>query len=61
MNGGAKVIGVCIEKDQLAATFTASAFALIGPDACYAGIHTQPEICAPKLCVRKDVHICVQL
>ena len=33
--------------------FTASAFALIGPNACYTGVHAQAEFCAPKLYVRK--------
>ena len=31
-------MGVFIDKDGLAATFTASAFTLIGPDECYAGV-----------------------
>ena len=34
------VMRVYIDKDQLAATLTASAFTLIGPDAGYAGVHT---------------------
>ena len=37
------VLGVIIVRDWLAATLTASAFALIGPAVCYAGIHAQAE------------------
>ena len=44
---------VFVDKDLLAATLTASAFTLIGPDAGYAGVHAQAEICASKLCFRK--------
>ena len=34
---------VYIDKDQLAATLTASAFTLIGPTVGYTGAHTQAE------------------
>ena len=44
--------GVYITQDLLAATITVSAFALIGPATCYAGVHTQAEsVC--QNCVRK--------
>ena len=46
-------VRVFIDKNQLAATLTASAFALIGPDVGYAVVHTWAEICVPKLCFRK--------
>ena len=49
----ANKLRVFIYNDQLAATLTASAYTLIGPDVGYAGVHTQAEICAPKLCFRK--------
>ena len=44
---------VFIDKNKLAATLTASAFALIGPDAGYTVVCTQAEICAPKMYFRK--------
>ena len=50
---------VLIDKKWIAATFTASAFALIGPDAGYAGVCAQAEICAPKLSFRKMCLCCV--
>ena len=37
------VLGLFIIRDRLAATFTASAFALIGPAAGYVGTHAQTE------------------
>ena len=46
-------VRVIIGKDWVAATFTVSTFTLIGPDAGYAGVYTQAEICAAKLCFRK--------
>ena len=42
---------VFIDMNQLAATLNASPFTLIGPDACYAGVCVQAEICVPKLAV----------
>ena len=50
-----------IEVKQLAATLTASAFTLIGPDVVYAGVCTQAEICVPKLCVRMMYLCCVSM
>ena len=42
-------------RNQLAATFTVSAFTLIGPYVYYAGVHTQAEYvcqnCVRKVCV----------
>ena len=32
---------------------------LTGPDAGYAGVHSQAETCVPKLCVRKMCSCCV--
>ena len=37
------VVRAYTDKDWLAATLTASAFALIGPAACYTGVHAQAE------------------
>ena len=46
------VLGVFIIRDGLAATFTASAFTLIGPAMGYTGVHAQAEsVC--QNCVRK--------
>ena len=53
------MLRVFIDKNQLAATLTASAFVLIGPDTCYAGVCAQVEICAPKLCFWKMCSCCV--
>ena len=43
---------------RLTATSTASAFTVIHPDVCYAGVHTQAESVS-KLCVRKMCVFCV--
>ena len=49
------VLRVFIVRDQLAPTLTASAFALIGPAACYAGVHTQAKSvhqnCVREMCI----------
>ena len=50
---------VFIDKNQLAATITASAFALIGPDACYAGSMLRLKSVCPKLYFRKICSCCV--
>ena len=46
--------------NQLAATIIASASALTGPYACYAGVHTQAESvhqnCVRKMCVFVSNH-----
>ena len=47
--------------DWLVATLRASAFDLIGPDVGYTWVHSQAEICAPKLCLRKMCLCCVSL
>ena len=44
---------VFIDKNQLVATLTASAFTLGGADVGDVGVHAQAEICVPKLCFRK--------
>ena len=48
-------------RNQLAAIFTALAFTVIGPYACYAGVCAQAEICAPKLCVRMCLIVVLHL
>ena len=48
-------------KNWLAATFTASAFILIGPEACYTGVHTQAEIFAPKLFYEDVFVLCLMV
>ena len=49
----ANEVRVFLDKDWLAATFSASTLTLIGPHMGYTGVHTQDEICAPKLCFKK--------
>ena len=43
MNWCVIVVRLFIYNDWHAATLTTSAFALIGSDACYTGVHTQAE------------------
>ena len=51
------MVRVFIDKNQLAAILTASAFPLIGPDAGYTGVHIQAEICPPKTMFWEDVFV----
>ena len=44
-------------RNQLAATFTALAFALIGPYARYAGVNAQAESVLQTVC-QEDVCVC---
>ena len=57
---GANKVRVFIDANWLTATHTASVFTLIGPDVGYAGVHTQAEICVPKLYVRKMCSCCAE-
>ena len=46
-------------RNQLAATFTASAFAVIGPYACYAVVHTQAESVHQNYMLGRYVCLCL--
>ena len=50
--------GVYITWDLLAATTTGSAFALIGPAACYTGVHTQAESVYQNYVLGRCANLC---
>ena len=50
--------GVFIIKNQLAATLTALAFTLIGPAACYTGVHAQAESVYQNCVLGKCAYLC---
>ena len=52
------VLAVSIVRDQLAATLTASAFALIGPTACYAEVCTRAESVHINCVLGRCVFLC---
>ena len=52
---------VYIDKDWLAATLTASAFTLIGPAACYTGVHAQAESVCLNRVLGRCSNVCVLL
>ena len=45
-------------RNQLAATFTTSAFTLIGPYVCYARVHTQAESVCQNCALGRCVFLC---
>ena len=53
------MVRVYIDKDQLTATLTASAFALIGPAMCYAGVHAQAESVCQNHVLGRCLNVCV--
>ena len=53
------VVRVYRDKDQLAATLTASAFTLIGPAEFYAGVHTQTELVHQNHVLGRCSNVCV--
>ena len=59
MNWGAVAVRLFIDKDTVATTLTASAFALIDADACYTGVHTQDEsVCQNCPLGRCALYVC---
>ena len=51
-------MGVFIDRDLLVATFTASDFAMIDPDACYTGVCTQAESFHQNCVLGRCVSLC---